>query len=889
MCCRWRGLGNRFFEYVVNSGFGGGKWLNQNDNINVVGLDGWDNLVTLIEYASGWCGQYESESDCTYRAECGSEFNKGTDPIVYALMKNSTADAYLKYATKTRKVYCDRKDRDNPDYLTRFKNKHMGVGAEPGLLGSKIMVANKPYSNSDTKTQNGDACVTYSASISGTTNLYAHPDTNEVFFKNDWKNSYLGGYKTGEYVKGTDNKTMYKCISAIPEAVKWSDKEMSVNGYGYIARPIVDDKGNLIRYEIYKNNSYYPYSFDTWDKNKQYKNGDITRHAVGEVAHLFKNVYTSSVNPITWDKKSIDISNGRYIVVGTGKDRKYYKYIGTKRLYFVSWEKDHTYYKGDLVKDGNATYTALVSNPDKTKKPSANKTEWEKSTSYTYKEPANDKDNWLAVSCFSTSKDYTNDLWEDLGKLADLKPNKNTEQWSYCYDLVNPSKDTTHWTSVNVDNSLGNMFADNAKYILFPKTVAFTAQEADNGGVQGAPARSTKNLTTMKIETSTRTIPQKDLSFSPGYFGFKPKMDSSGRAVIKDGKIVSSGDYDYEVFFLKGNNPKYSFVGTDGNTYTGTYSGTDTQWDTNVSAKQIGTALYLGDLEMSSSERKTAELVINLSSTQYEYYNALGYGGGSTTATIDFPNWCYTIRAPKDCAIKGHKYTSKVVWESEVRKGVTHYPRAHFEHVCEKCLHTLEPEKADVGSEPSADGKQITYKCTDPRTGQEFRRVVFLGGQTTGHLKLHGNTKITGSPKDHPCMNESTGTNTVHAAGSKSQAKWGGIYKDASTSVSFTIPAGYIQAGAQSITLKYAYSENLEDLNILLKDRNGNTIATNKNHGTMSSKIDLSKGYIDDSKLNGAYLTVDARVSTKTYAATDDSEPADAYTFIRFDTLDIGY
>ena len=473
--------------------------------------------------------------------------------------------------------------------------------------------------------------------------------------------------------------------------------------------------------------------------------------------------------------------------------------------------------------------------------------------------------------------------------LADFKPNKNTDDFTEMYDLVNPSKDTTHWASVNVDNSLGNMFADNAKYILFPKTIAFTAHDADNGSVQGAPERSTKNLTTMKIETSTRTIPQKDLSFSTGFFGYKPKMDSSGRVVIEDGKIVSSGDYDYEAFFIKGNNPKYSFVGTDGKTYTGTYSGTDTQWDTKVSAKQIGTALYLGDLEMSSSERKTAELVVHLSSTQYEYYNALGYGGDRTTATIDFPNWCYTIRAPKDCAIKGHKYTSKVVWESEVRKGVTHYPRAHFEHVCEKCLHTLEPEQADVGTEPSADGTQITYKCTDPRTGQAFTRVVYLSGQSGNSFKLNGDTEITGSPKAHPCMNESTGTNTVHAAGSKSQAKWGGIYKDASTSVSFTVPAGYIYAGAQSITLKFAYGENLEDLNILLKDRNGNTIATNKNHGSMSSKIDLSKGYIDDSKLNGAYLTVDARVSTKTYAATDDSEPANAYTYIKFETLEVRY
>lgn len=118
----YRGYGQEFFNYVVDSKQGGGAWLNQNTNINVANLEQVDNLAEMFKFAIGWCGGFENENTCRDHASC---IHKMTDYDKFAMaLKNNTTALYYINANETVSATFGKSINDQNGYQYRYMVKH---------------------------------------------------------------------------------------------------------------------------------------------------------------------------------------------------------------------------------------------------------------------------------------------------------------------------------------------------------------------------------------------------------------------------------------------------------------------------------------------------------------------------------------------------------------------------------------------------------------------------------------------------------------------------------------------------------------------------------------------------------------------------------------------
>lgn len=125
----YRGKGQEFFNHVVNSKKGIGVWLNQNDNISISGLEEVDDLVSLFNTSSGWCGGVKT--NCRNHDSCISKALL-VDKLALAVHDNSVAMNYIQNNDIVYTVH-GAKVTDQNSWLFRYhiKHSHDGIPMEP--------------------------------------------------------------------------------------------------------------------------------------------------------------------------------------------------------------------------------------------------------------------------------------------------------------------------------------------------------------------------------------------------------------------------------------------------------------------------------------------------------------------------------------------------------------------------------------------------------------------------------------------------------------------------------------------------------------------------------------------------------------------------------------
>ncbi|SHJ33119.1 hypothetical protein [Pseudobutyrivibrio xylanivorans] len=147
------GKGQEFFNYVVSTHKGVGAWLNMNNNINISGLDTFDDVSTIFSVADGWCCGRESENVCGNHQKCISNGTE-TERMAYLLYKNSTAMNFINGCTELNNLIND--TNGEYGYATRYAAKHSGKN-QSGKFRQAFSCGSGYYGKSETTRDYGES------------------------------------------------------------------------------------------------------------------------------------------------------------------------------------------------------------------------------------------------------------------------------------------------------------------------------------------------------------------------------------------------------------------------------------------------------------------------------------------------------------------------------------------------------------------------------------------------------------------------------------------------------------------------------------------------------------------------------------------------------------
>ncbi|WP_143008438.1 hypothetical protein [Pseudobutyrivibrio sp. YE44] len=129
----YRGKGQEFFDYVVESGHGAGSWLNNIDGVDIQGLKEVDNLVTLFQFANGYCHSHEPEDKCVSAKDCKPMEDGGkstvADNTAYLLHKEFLKGGLLKNYIQANISVFAAYSSDDESWVSKFNVRHDKTGA----------------------------------------------------------------------------------------------------------------------------------------------------------------------------------------------------------------------------------------------------------------------------------------------------------------------------------------------------------------------------------------------------------------------------------------------------------------------------------------------------------------------------------------------------------------------------------------------------------------------------------------------------------------------------------------------------------------------------------------------------------------------------------------
>ena len=122
---------SEFFNYVVESKTGEGAWLNLIDDVDIKGLDAYDDICAIFNFSMGYCHnhQYEIDEACLDSQACQSIEDGGqateVDDIAYQLHASESSMKLIKQNESTNIAYTNPSSKDGA-WLERFTYRHPG-------------------------------------------------------------------------------------------------------------------------------------------------------------------------------------------------------------------------------------------------------------------------------------------------------------------------------------------------------------------------------------------------------------------------------------------------------------------------------------------------------------------------------------------------------------------------------------------------------------------------------------------------------------------------------------------------------------------------------------------------------------------------------------------
>lgn len=129
----YRGKGQEFFDYVVESGKGMGAWINNIDSIDITGLNEIDNIITLFEIANGYCHGHEPETKCVSPTDCKPVGDGGkstiADNLAYLIHTEILKGGLLKEYVSTNESVNQAYSTGDESWISKFNVRHDKTGA----------------------------------------------------------------------------------------------------------------------------------------------------------------------------------------------------------------------------------------------------------------------------------------------------------------------------------------------------------------------------------------------------------------------------------------------------------------------------------------------------------------------------------------------------------------------------------------------------------------------------------------------------------------------------------------------------------------------------------------------------------------------------------------
>lgn len=255
------GKGQEFFNYVVASKTGIGTWLNMNDNINIDGLDSYNDLAPIFEMADGWCCGYESENVCGDHQKC---ISKGTavDKMAYLLYKNKDAMEYISNCPSINDLIQD--TNGEYGYQTRFEAKHAGAGLSGRFY--KEFTCGNGYSGSTSTTRNygsdgnGDVTAIHTGTVAFPIGNLSLINSSTYVYVNGVSSPSAGGWYNNKLINWSvivNNNSIATMSNQTKVQAKFTDKGLQF----CIAGLSKNERTNAIIYITAQSYKSYPLNY----------------------------------------------------------------------------------------------------------------------------------------------------------------------------------------------------------------------------------------------------------------------------------------------------------------------------------------------------------------------------------------------------------------------------------------------------------------------------------------------------------------------------------------------------------------------------------------------------------------------------------------------------
>lgn len=126
---------SEFFNYIVESDTGEGAWLNLMDSVDIPGLNSYDDIGAIFEFAKGYCHghQYKKDESCLDSKNCSGTDDGGkateVDELAYLMHCNKDVVNLIKQNDSLAKAYSNPSSMDGA-WLEKYTYRHPGKGKD---------------------------------------------------------------------------------------------------------------------------------------------------------------------------------------------------------------------------------------------------------------------------------------------------------------------------------------------------------------------------------------------------------------------------------------------------------------------------------------------------------------------------------------------------------------------------------------------------------------------------------------------------------------------------------------------------------------------------------------------------------------------------------------